>query len=252
MNAASIASAPELPKKTFLGLFRRSIPAEEVAAIFVEPIQGEGGYIVPPPEFHTRLFRIAQSYGILYVADEVQTGIGRTGKMFAMEHFDIVPDIICLAKGIASGMPISAMIAYSDIMDWVPGSHASTFGGNPVACAAALATLDLVEKSLMNNARIVGDYLISELKKMQRRYEIIGDVRGKGLMIGVELVKDRETKTMAIKERDFFVKKAFERGLLLLGCGSNSIRFAPPLIITKADANRALAIIEDVLEEIGG
>ncbi|MBI5043596.1 MAG: acetyl ornithine aminotransferase family protein [Nitrospirae bacterium] len=233
-------------------IFRRSIPAEEVAAIFVEPIQGEGGYIVPPPEFHTRLFRIAQSYGILYVADEVQTGIGRTGRMFAMEHFDIVPDIICLAKGIASGMPISAMIAYSDIMDWVPGSHASTFGGNPVACAAALATLDLVEKSLMNNARVVGDYLISELKKMQRRYEVIGDVRGKGLMIGVELVKDRETKTMAIKERDFFVKKAFERGLLLLGCGSNSIRLAPPLIITKADANRALAIIEEVLEEIGG
>jgi 4-aminobutyrate aminotransferase len=232
-------------------IFRRSIPAEEVAAIFVEPIQGEGGYIVPPPEFHMRLYNIAQSYGILYIADEVQTGIGRTGKMFAMEHFDVVPDIIALAKGIASGMPISAMLAYSEIMDWVPGSHASTFGGNPVACAAALATLDLVEKDLMNNARLIGDYITSELKKMQKRYEIIGDVRGKGLMIGIELVKDREKKTMAIRERDILINKAFERGLLLLGCGSNSIRLAPPLIITKADANRALAIIEEVLEEIG-
>ncbi len=232
-------------------IFRRSIPAEEVAAIFVEPIQGEGGYIVPPPEFHMRLYNIAQSYGILYIADEVQTGIGRTGKMFAMEHFDVVPDIIALAKGIASGMPISAMLAYSEIMDWVPGSHASTFGGNPVACAAALATLDLVEKELMNNARLIGDYIIFELKKMQKRYEIIGDVRGKGLMIGIELVKDREKKTMAIRERDMLINKAFERGLLLLGCGSNSIRLAPPLIITKADANRALAIIEEVLEEIG-
>lgn len=231
-------------------IFRRSIPAEEVAAIFVEPIQGEGGYIVPPPEFHMRLYNIAQSYGILYIADEVQTGIGRTGKMFAMEHFDVVPDIIALAKGIASGMPISAMLAYSEIMDWVPGSHASTFGGNPVACAAALATLDLVEKDLMNNARLIGDYITSELKKMQKRYEIIGDVRGKGLMIGIELVKDREKKTMAIRERDILINKAFERGLLLLGCGSNSIRLAPPLIITKADANRALAIIEEVLEEI--
>jgi 4-aminobutyrate aminotransferase len=142
------------------------------------------------------------------------------------------------------------MIAYSDIMDWVPGSHASTFGGNPVACAASLATLDLVEKSLMNNARVVGDYLISELKKMQRQYEIIGDVRGKGLMIGVELVKDRETKTMAIKERDFFVKKAFEKGLLLLGCGSNSIRLAPPLMIAKKDADTALTIMDDVLKLI--
>ncbi len=232
-------------------IFRRSIPAEEVAAIFVEPIQGEGGYIVPPPEFHMRLYNIAQSYGILYIADEVQTGIGRTGKMFAMEHFDVVPDIIALAKGIASGMPISAMLAYSEIMDWVPGSHASTFGGNPVACAAALATLDLVEKELMANARLIGDYIILELKKMQKRYEIIGDVRGKGLMIGIELVKDREKKTMAIRERDILINKAFERGLLLLGCGSNSIRLAPPLIITKSDAGRALAIIEEVLEEIG-
>ncbi|MEK6680739.1 MAG: acetyl ornithine aminotransferase family protein [Nitrospirota bacterium] len=231
-------------------IFRRSIPAEEVAAIFVEPIQGEGGYIVPPPEFHMRLYNIAQSYGILYIADEVQTGIGRTGKIFAMEHFDVVPDIIALAKGIASGMPISAMLAYSEIMDWVPGSHASTFGGNPVACAAALATLDLVEKELMANARLIGDYIILELKKMQKIYEIIGDVRGKGLMIGIELVKDREKKTMAIRERDILINKAFEKGLLLLGCGSNSIRLAPPLIITKADASRALAIIEEVLEEI--
>ena len=147
-------------------------------------------------------------------------------------------------------MPISAMLAYSEIMDWVPGSHASTFGGNPVACAAALATLDLVEKELMANARLIGDYIILELKKMQKIYEIIGDVRGKGLMIGIELVKDREKKTMAIRERDILINKAFEKGLLLLGCGSNSIRLAPPLIITKADASRALAIIEEVLEEI--
>ena len=231
-------------------LFRTTMPPEEVAAIFVEPIQGEGGYIVPPPEFHKELFRIARKYNILYVTDEVQSGMGRTGKMFAMEHFGIAPDIMALAKGIASGMPLGATIARAEIMDWEAGSHASTFGGNPVSCQAALATIQLLEESLMANAAVQGERMILKLRDMQKNYECMGDVRGKGLMIGVELVKDRTTKERASEWRNKLVRRAFEKGLLLLGCGENTVRFCPPLIVTEEDVDLCLTIFEEALREV--
>lgn len=228
-------------------LFRTTMPPEEVAAIFIEPIQGEGGYIVPPPEFHIELQKVAQKYGILYVADEVQSGMGRTGKMFAMEHFGVVPDIMALAKGIASGMPLGAMIAKADIMVWEAGSHASTFGGNPVSCSAALATIELLEAELIKNAKVSGEHLKKGLEALQKSFECIGDVRGKGLMIGVELVKDRETKERAADWRDKVIQKAFSKGLLLLGCGENSIRFSPALTVTVEEIDVCLTILEEVL-----
>jgi 4-aminobutyrate aminotransferase len=231
-------------------LFRTTMPPEEVAAIFVEPIQGEGGYIVPPPEFHEELHKIARKYNILYVADEVQSGMGRTGKMFAMEHFGVAPDILALAKGIASGMPLGATISRAEIMDWEAGSHASTFGGNPVSCQAALATIQLLEESLMTNAAHQGERMILKLRELQNDYECMGDVRGKGLMIGVELVKDRETKERAPEWRNALVRRAFEKGLLLLGCGENTIRFCPPLIVTEEDVDLCLTIFEEALREV--
>jgi 4-aminobutyrate aminotransferase len=231
-------------------LFRTTIPPEEVAAIFVEPIQGEGGYIVPPPDFHSKLSKIARKYGILYVADEVQSGMGRTGRVFAMEHFDVVPDVIALAKGIASGLPLGAMMASAEIMDWKAGSHASTFGGNPVSCQAALATIKLLEQSLMSNASAQGEYLISGLRKMQKEYECMGDVRGMGLMVGVELVKDRETKERANELRNSIIIKAFHKGLLLLGCGENSIRFCPGLTVKSEEIDVCLSIIDEVLRDV--
>jgi len=231
-------------------LFRTTMPPEEVAAIFVEPIQGEGGYIVPPPEFHKELYKIARKYNILYVTDEVQSGMGRTGKMFAMEHFEIAPDIMALAKGIASGMPLGATIARAEIMDWEAGSHASTFGGNPVSCQAALATIQLLEESLMANAAVQGERMILKLRDMQKNYECMGDVRGKGLMIGVELVKDRTTKERASEWRNKLVRRAFVKGLLLLGCGENTIRFCPPLIVTEEDVDLCLTIFEEALREV--
>lgn len=231
-------------------LFHHNVPPEEVSAIFVEPILGEGGYVVPPKEFHQRLFKIAQKYGILFVADEVQSGIGRTGKFIAIEHFGVTPDIIVLAKGIASGFPLSATIASERIMNWVPGSHASTFGGNPVACEAALATIELIEKSLMKNAEETGNFIISRLIGMEKSHRLIGDVRGKGLMIGVELVKDKTTKERAIKERAQLLAKCFKKGLIILGCGENSIRLIPPLIINKKEAIKALEIFEEALKEV--
>jgi len=196
-------------------LFRTTIPPEEVAAIIVEPIQGEGGYIVPPPEFHRKLNTIAKKYGILYVVDEVQSGMGRTGKMFAMEHFGVDPDIIALAKGIASGMPLGALIAQAEIMNWEAGSHASTFGGNPISCQSALATIELLEQGLIDNAAAQGEYLIAGLRKLQQSFECMGDVRGKGLMVGVEFVTDRENKEPAREWRNHIIKKAFQKGLLL-------------------------------------
>ncbi len=233
-------------------LFRTTMPPEEVAAIFVEPIQGEGGYIVPPPEFHAELFKIAKKYDILYVADEVQAGMGRTGKMFAMEHYQVEPDIIALAKGIASGLPLGAMLARSEIMDWEAGSHASTFGGNPVSCEAALATLRLLEDQLMENATHQGNRLIQGLLELQKRYECIGDVRGKGLMIGMELVKDRETKERATQLRNDVVMKAFGKGLLLLGCGENTLRFSPALTVDSDEIDVCLSILDQVLKELAG
>ena len=233
-------------------LFRTTVPPEEVAAIFVEPIQGEGGYIVPPPEFHKEFQAIARKYGILYVADEVQSGMGRTGRMFAMEHFGVVPDIMALAKGIASGLPLGAMMAPAQIMDWEAGSHASTFGGNPLACQAALATIALLENELMANASAQGERLLSGLRVLQTRFECIGDVRGIGLMVAAELVKDRHTKAPAADWRGRVIQRCFEKGLLILGCGQNSIRFSPALTVNADEIDLCLSILEESLKEVAG
>ncbi|GAB4409578.1 MAG: acetyl ornithine aminotransferase family protein [Anaerolineales bacterium] len=228
-------------------IFQRLVPPEEVAAIFVEPIQGEGGYIVPPPEFLPMLREIADKYGILLVADEIQTGFGRTGKMFAIEHWGVAPDILAVAKGIASGMPLGAMIARESLMTWKPGSHGNTFGGNPVSCAAALETIRLIENGYMQNAAVMGQRMLEILEERRHKHPSIGDIRGKGLMVGVELVKNQETKEMAPKLRDDVVMKAFEHGLLILGCGPNTVRFMPPLNITKEHLEEGLDIFDHVL-----
>lgn len=231
-------------------IFRRTVPPEEVAAFIVEPIQGEGGYIVPPPEFHHRLKALAEKHGILYIADEVQSGMGRTGKMFAIEHWGIVPDIICLAKGIASGMPLGAMIADESVMDWPPGAHASTFGGNPVSCAAALETIALLEEELMENATRIGDLLMKKLQTLKAKHPSIGDVRGRGLMIGVDLVADPDSKKPAKKLCNDVVQACFYKGLLLLSCGESSVRLAPPLIIDQQQAETAVDILDAVLTDL--
>ena len=231
-------------------LFKTILPPEEVAAIVVEPIQGEGGYLTPPARFHQELRRIADEHGILLIHDEVQSGMGRTGRMFASEHFGVTPDIVTLAKGIASGMPLSATIARADIMDWGPGAHASTFGGNPVSIAAALATLDLLEDGLIENAHIMGDYLLSRLETWPARFRHVGDVRGRGLMLGIEIVRDQSTKERAPDLRDRLETLAFERGLLILGCGPNGLRLCPPLVITREQADFALDTLEECLNTI--
>ena len=231
-------------------LFKKTVPAHEVAAIIVEPIQGEGGYVVPPAGYHEKLRALTKKYGILLIADEVQSGMGRTGKMFAIEHWGVEPDIITLAKGIASGLPLGAMIARADLMDWEPGSHANTFGGNPVACAAALETIALLETRLLKNTQRVGEYLKTKLNELSREFPIIGDVRGLGLMVGIELVKNRDTQQPAIKERERVIEKAFQKGLLLLGCGESSIRFCPPLTVTRRHVDVAMQILEEVFKKI--
>jgi 4-aminobutyrate aminotransferase len=226
------------------------VSPEEVAAIMFEPIQGEGGYVVPPPEFIQGLSRIAARHGMLLIADEVQSGIGRTGKMFAIDHYGVQPDILVVAKGIASGLPMGLTIAREDVMDWPAGAHSNTFGGNPVACAAALATIALVRAGLMENAADVGHFLSSKLQELAHRHRLIGDVRGKGLMIGVELVRDRHTKERATSERDALVMAAFRRGLLILAAGPNTIRLSPPLVLTKAQAEIAVRILDESLSEV--
>jgi 4-aminobutyrate aminotransferase len=232
-------------------LFARALPAEEVAAVFVEPVQGEGGYIVPPPGWMARLRALCDRYGILMVDDEVQAGMGRTGKMFAIEHWDVEPDIVCVAKALASGLPVSAMIASREIMDWPPGAHGSTFGGNPVCCAAAHATLDVIEEEgLMDNATQVGGRLLANLGELAEESRLIGDVRGLGLMLAVELVKDKVSKEPAKKEAEAVVQAAFRRGLLLLPCGPSSIRFSPPLILSAAQADTAFGIFAEALAEV--
>jgi 4-aminobutyrate aminotransferase len=223
------------------------LPPEEVAGILVETIQGEGGYVVPPPGFFPALRELCDKYDILLIADEVQSGMGRTGKWWAIEHFDTEPDIITSAKGIASGMPLGACIARRDIMDWEKGSHGNTFGGNPISCAAALATIDLIEKEYMKNAAEVGQHTLDALAELQVRHPSIGDVRGIGLMIGVEFVLDRETKEPAEKLQDRVVDLAFERGLLLLGCSKSVIRIAPPLSISKKEVDEGLVIFEEAV-----
>jgi len=226
------------------------VSPDEVAAIVVEPIQGEGGYVVPKPLFHHRLREIASKYGMVLVADEVQSGMGRTGKMFAIEHFGVEPDVIATAKGIASGMPLGVCTARAEIMSWPPGAHASTFGGNPVSCAAAIATIDLLQRELCRNAEQVGAYLIEGARALMDKHPLIGDVRGKGLMIGIEFVRDRTTKERASRERDALVMAAFKRGLLVLGAGQNVVRLSPPLIFTKEQADIAVDILGASLAEI--
>ena len=239
--------AVECVKAIETELFRTTLPAEEVAAIFVETIQGEGGYVVPPRKFFDELRRLADKHGILLIADEVQSGMGRTGKMFASEHFGLEPDVIALAKGIASGMPLGATVARAELMTWKPGAHASTFGGNPVAVAASLATIELLEQGLIDNAAHVGAHLMARLHDLPQRFPIVGDVRGLGLMIGIELVRDQVTKERAGGLRDKLVQMCFERGLLLLGAGPNTIRLCPPLVITTDQADFAAETIEECL-----
>lgn len=223
------------------------VPAEEVAGILVEPIQGEGGYVVPAEGFFTALRALCDRHGILLIADEVQTGVGRTGRWWAVEHFGVEPDIVCAAKGIASGMPLGVMIARKSVMTWPEGAHGNTYGGNPVACAAALETLSLIEATYMQNAAEMGQYARDALEEIMARHRSIGQVRGRGLMIGVELVKDRTSKKPATDLRDRVVQEAFQRGLLLMGAGKSAIRFAPPLSISREELDEGLQIFEEAL-----
>jgi 4-aminobutyrate aminotransferase len=231
-------------------LFLHLVSPDDVAAVVVEPIQGEGGYIVAPTQFMQRLRDLTTQHGILLVVDEVQSGMGRTGKMFAVEHTGVQPDIVAVAKGIASGLPLGVSVARSALMTWPPGAHASTFGGNPLSCAAALATITLLKQTLMANAQTVGEHLQNGLRGLMDRHPLIGDVRGRGLMIGVELVKDRLTKERANAERNAVVNAAFERGLLILGAGKNAIRFSPPLTLTREEADTAIRIFDESLTAV--
>lgn len=228
------------------------VSPEEVAAVVIEPIQGEGGYVVAPDQFLQRLRDLTRKHGILLVVDEVQSGMGRTGRMFAIEFSGVEPDIVAIAKGIASGMPLGVASARADLMTWPPGAHASTFGGNPVSCAAALATIELLKERLVANAADVGAHLMSGLKRLADKHALIGDVRGRGLMIGVELVRDRQTKERATSERDGVINAAFSRGLLLLGAGKNTIRFSPPLVLTREQADTAVRIFDEALTDVEG
>ncbi len=234
----------EMVKQMEETLLRRTVSPEEVAAIFIEPIQGEGGYRVAPKGCLPALRDLCDRHGMMLVLDEVQSGMGRTGKLFAIEHWGVAPDIICLAKGIASGMPLGAIIARDKIMDWPPGSHASTFGGNPVSCRAALATLDLLERGYMKNAEERGEQLRAGLKELANRHRCLGDVRGLGLMTAVDVMKDGQFDP---KHRDEVVQKAFRRGLLLLGCGESAIRFCPPLCVSAAQIDTALKILDTAI-----
>jgi 4-aminobutyrate aminotransferase len=233
-------------------LFRTVLPPNEVAGIVLEPVQGEGGYVVPPRSFFDGLRDIAGRHGILLIFDEVQCGMGRTGKWWACEHFDAVPDIMTSAKGIASGMPLSAMIAKSELMQWRPGAHASTFGGNPVCIAAALATIGLLEEKYIANAAAMGSHLMERLREWPSKFEHVGEVRGLGLMIGIEFVEDQKSRNRAPQLRDSIANLAFERGLLVLGAGPNTIRLSPPLCITKTQADWAVDTLEDCIRKISG
>jgi len=228
-------------------ILEKMLPHQEVAGILVETIQGEGGYIIPAPGFFPALRELCDRYDIALIVDEVQSGMGRTGKWWAIEHFGIEPDIVCAAKAIASGMPLGALIARKSFVTWTLGSHGNTFGGNPLACAAALATLDLIEDEYMSNAAVVGAYALEALEELKARHPSIGDVRGLGLMLGVEFVKNRETKEPAYELRNQVVKSAFERGLLTLGCGDSTIRISPPLSITRQEMDDGLLIMDEAI-----
>jgi 4-aminobutyrate aminotransferase len=231
-------------------IFVHLVSPDEVAAIVVEPIQGEGGYVVAPEQFMQRLRELTTPHGILLVADEVQSGMGRSGKMFAIEYSGVEPDMMAIAKGIASGLPLGVAVARSGVMAWPPGAHASTFGGNPVSCAAALATIKLLKDTLVKNAADVGAHLMTGLRSLMDKHALIGDVRGRGLMVGVELVRDRQTKERATSERDAVVTAAFNRGLLILGAGKNAVRFSPPLVLTREEADTAIRIFDEALSEV--
>ncbi len=231
-------------------IFKKIVDPEEVAAIVVEPIQGEGGYVPAPREFLLELQRVCRKYGILLVSDEVQCGMGRTGKWWAGDHAGLEPDILCVAKGIASGMPLAATIARASVMDWEPGAHASTFGGNPVSIAAALVTLDLIEQKYMENARRMGEFILRRIADWRERHKIVGDIRGKGLMIGVEIVRDQRTKEKASDLRDRIVQLAFSEGLLVLGAGENTLRLAPPLVIDEEQADFAVRTLDACIQEV--
>jgi 4-aminobutyrate aminotransferase len=232
-------------------LFHKFVPPEEVAMILVEPIQGEGGYIVPPDGYFKALRELCDEHGILIAADEVQSGLGRTGKWFASEHFDLVPDIVCMAKGIAAGLPLGVTASRADLMDWTPGSHASTFGGNPVSASAAIEVIKIIkEERLLENAEKVGGHLIERLREMQDTHPMMGDVRGRGLMVGVELVKDRDSKEPAKEETEEVMMRCFEKGAALVNCGVSVIRWMPPLLITEELIDSALEIFEGVLTDV--
>jgi 4-aminobutyrate aminotransferase len=231
-------------------LFTSNVPASEVAAILVEPIQGEGGYLVPPDGFLAGLRALCDRHGILLIFDEVQSGIGRTGKMFASQHFGVKPDIMTLAKGLGSGLPIGMVVAKKTIMSkWARGAHGNTYGGNPLCCASALATLDLVEGGLMQNAATAGDHFQARLRELATRHEVIGEVRGKGLMIGMELITDRSTRKPAAELCDRLVTRAYHNGLMLLACGKSTVRFMPPLVVTTSEIDEAVGILEASLVE---
>jgi len=231
-------------------LFHHVCDPTEVAALFVEPIQGEGGYVVPPLGYLEKLRELCDKHGILLVCDEVQSGLGRTGKMFACEHEGVVPDIVCLAKALGAGLSIGATVARAEVADWEPGAHSNSFGGNPVMCAASLAGIKvLVEERLPENATKMGEYALKRLEEMKDQHKIVGDVRGRGLMIGVELVKDRETKERFLDLDDILIR-AHKRGLILLPCGINSVRVAPPLIITREQMEKGLDILEQSISAV--
>ncbi len=232
-------------------ILERSVPAQDTAAIFFEPIQGEGGYVVPPPDYFQRLKKLADKHEILLVDDEIQAGMGRTGKWSAIEHWNIEPDVTCMAKSLAAGLPIGATIAREDIMDWEGGSHTSTFGGNPVSAAAANAAIDAIkDEKLMENATRLGAHMMSRLKEWQTKYEIVGDVRGKGLMIGIEIVKDKTSKNPGNEESKEIMHKTWRRGVAVITCGQSTIRIAPPLTITTELVDSALEILEGAIKEV--
>jgi 4-aminobutyrate aminotransferase len=230
-------------------LFKTAVPPEEVAAIVVEPVQGEGGYVIPPRNFLSRLRSLADRYGILLIFDEVQCGMGRTGKMWACEHFATVPDILVTAKGIASGMPLGVMVARAEVMNWGPGAHASTFGGNPVSCAAAMETIRLLEEKYTANAARMGEYIMARLANWPEKHRIVGDVRGLGLMVAVELVRSQQSREPHPDARKKVVHRAFEQGVLLLGCGESTVRFMPPLIVERDQIDHALEVLERGIAE---
>jgi 4-aminobutyrate aminotransferase len=232
-------------------VFQKYVPPEDTAAIVFEPIQGEGGYIVPPPDYFQRIKKLADKYGLLLIDDEVQTGMGRTGKWFAIEHWGVEPDILCTAKALASGLPLGATVARTKVMDWVSGSHASTFGGNPLSCVAASAVIDIImEEKLLENATKQGSYVMKRLGELQERCKIVGDVRGKGLMIGMEIVEDKESKKPAAEKAGEIMRRSWKRGVNVITCGMSTVRILPPIVITRDLIDSALDIIEDVTKEV--